>query len=155
MYDNRLKRWRCYDDDDLFNQEQYQTEMKQLSLWGECSGDNSDPSRCLSKSKLRQGCENTGGGTRSVNGCCRTRLLPSYCRQQQAGVRARSSPWNDDDEARIRATALKDDGVPIKPEAISNRNEAIVALRGDDDCSGIRRIRYWLLKQYLWWCVRV
>ena len=36
----------------------------------------------------------------------------------------------DDDEARIQSTALKDDGA-IQPEAISNQNEAIVALRGD------------------------
>ena len=43
----------------------------------------------------------------------------------------------DDNEARIRATALmKDDGA-IEPEAISNQNEVIVALRGED-CSSIR-----------------
>ena len=46
----------------------------------------------------------------------------------------------DDNEARIRATALmKDDGA-IEPEAISNQNEVIVALRGKD-CSGIREIQ--------------
>ena len=34
------------------------------------------------------------------------------------------------------------DGGLFYPETISNRNEAIVALRGDDDCSGIIPIHH-------------
>ena len=89
---NWLKRRRWCDDGDL-NQKQYQTEMKKpLSLWGEmnCSGYSFSPSRYLSnknKSWLSKDTRIPKTEQGSENGCCRTRLVPCYCRQQQTTKR--------------------------------------------------------------------
>ena len=107
-----------------------------------CSGYSSSPSRCSSKKKKpkqRWGCENTGGGLSVAGlGCC----LYYHRQQQEASMEKRR-------RRRLKRRCCCGDDVLIKPETISNRNGAIIALRGDDELFWIlfRSVKVFKLKE--------
>ena len=113
-----------------------------MLLWGEMNDSSDWSDKVFEQAQAKTGMREYW----RRNGCCRVRLLPV--------LSPATTTWIPiDSTKRAEWTAMEkrrccyDDGVLIEPETISNRMKKPLSLWGEMDCSGIREIQYWLLKQ--------